>query len=229
MNKIIKAALERRGMTQKELAEAIYVTPQAVSKWISGESRPTLDNAIEIDKVLGINLTAEMARKERKEKTMNYQPQELRKLDSFKKASDEAKLILERANITQNYSHAINELLHWLLSATIALTYNQLITYKKTNEFDEEPDYGWIASNLDDFFQKCARYEGYHNELHYSFFCLGGDLFESFGDSRMPNHEYASAAMDCWYNLEMVFDPDWNSPLFEEFKVALLEVINALN
>ena len=229
MNKLIKAALERRGMTQKQLADAIHVTPQAVSKWVSGETRPTQDNVVEIDKILGVDLTAEMVRRERKEKEMEYQHQDLRNLDTFEKASDEAKLILERANIPQNYSHTINELLHWLLSATIALTYNQLITYKKNDEFDEEPNYGWIASNLDDFFQECTRYAGYHNELHYSFFCLGGDLFESFGEYRMPNHEYASAAMDCWYNLERVFDPDWNSPLFEEFKVALLEVINALN
>ena len=229
MNEIIKVALKRRGMTQKELASIIHVTPQAVSKWVSGKTRPTQDNVVEICKILGVNLTSEMLRKERKEKKMEYQHQELERLDSFEKASDEAKLILERAGIPQNYGHAINELLHWLVVAVIALTYNQLITYKPNDEYDEAPDYSCIGPNLEDFFQKCYRYQGYRNELDYSLYCLGGNIFESFGQDEMPNRDYANEAMNCWHNLKKVFDPNWNSPLFEEFKVALLEVIDALS
>ena len=44
--KLIKKALEEKKMTQKELAETLYVTPQAVSKWLNGESRPSQDNAL---------------------------------------------------------------------------------------------------------------------------------------------------------------------------------------
>lgn len=40
-------------MSQKELAEKIYVTPQAVSKWIKGESQPTFDNTKLMVKIFG--------------------------------------------------------------------------------------------------------------------------------------------------------------------------------
>lgn len=228
MNKLIKAALERQGMTQKQLADVIHVTPQAVSKWISGESRPTQDNVVEIARALGVNLTAEMIKREKQEKTMNKNHLELEDLNSFEKASDEAKLILGRAGIPQNYPHHINELLFRLISATIGLTYHQLITYKSHDELDDAPDYSSIAANLDDFFHEYHGRENFHNELHYSFFCLGGDLFESFGKYKMPDHDYASAAMDCWYSLEKVSNPNWHSLLMDEFKIALLEIIDTI-
>ena len=57
MEELIKKALEEKKMTQKELAEKLYVTPQAVSKWLTGESRPSQDNVERIYEILGIDLT----------------------------------------------------------------------------------------------------------------------------------------------------------------------------
>ena len=37
------AAREQRGMTQQDLAEKLYVTRQAVSRWENGETEPSVD------------------------------------------------------------------------------------------------------------------------------------------------------------------------------------------
>ena len=39
----IKNLRNKTGMTQKELAEKLYVTPQAVSRWENGEVEPSID------------------------------------------------------------------------------------------------------------------------------------------------------------------------------------------
>ena len=56
MESIIKHVLEKAGMSQKEFAEKLYVTPQAVSKWVRGESRPSVDNVERIFEITGINI-----------------------------------------------------------------------------------------------------------------------------------------------------------------------------
>ena len=53
MDQILKKALKERELSQKEFAELIHVTPQAVSKWLNGESRPSQDNVILIFETLG--------------------------------------------------------------------------------------------------------------------------------------------------------------------------------
>ena len=54
MKEIIKRALEETGMQQKELADAIHVSPQAVHKWIKGESQPTFDNIKLMTEIFGV-------------------------------------------------------------------------------------------------------------------------------------------------------------------------------
>ena len=39
----LAAAREQRGMTQQDLAEKLYVTRQAVSRWETGETEPSVD------------------------------------------------------------------------------------------------------------------------------------------------------------------------------------------
>ena len=38
----LAAAREQRGMTQQDLAEKLYVTRQAVSRWENGETEPSV-------------------------------------------------------------------------------------------------------------------------------------------------------------------------------------------
>ena len=85
MEKLIKKALEEKKMTQKELAKKLYVTPQAVSKWLNGESRPSQDNMERIYEILGIDLTKEVvARCHLNKESMKHS--EIKDLDSFEKA-----------------------------------------------------------------------------------------------------------------------------------------------
>lgn len=51
----IKELRSNNKMTQKELAEILYVTPQAVSRWENGIVEPSLATVIEIAKIFHIN------------------------------------------------------------------------------------------------------------------------------------------------------------------------------
>lgn len=226
MNEIIKKALERAGMTQADLAKAIHVTPQSVSKWVRGDSRPTQDNVVMIREILGINLTEEMVKESRKGKTaMKKEHCELKDLNTIEKAKDEAKLILEEAGIAVNYPHHIYILVEWLVTATIGLTYHKMLNHKDTYD---EFDFGCVYCELESFFSEETRHKGCQNELAYSFYFMGMDLFESFGEYRLENHEYCREAMSLWYDLQHAFGEKWNSPLLPEFKVALIEVLSNL-
>ena len=228
MNKILKDALERAGMSQKELAEAIHVTPQAVSKWVNGESRPTFDNVIEINKILGVDLAKEMVRATKKGKTaMKRQHCELNDLNSIEKAQNEARLILQDAGIPTNYPHHIYALLEWLITATIGMTFYQNL---RNNDHEDDYDYDLLPEVLEDFFEKEYRFKNYQSRLAYSFYLLGMDLFEANAEYEIDQEyvDYGNCAVSLWYNFERVFAPLWHSPLLDEFKVALLEVVDSL-
>ena len=54
----IRLLRERAGLTQEEVAEAMHVSRQAVSKWESGLSRPSSDNLIRLARLFKVELTA---------------------------------------------------------------------------------------------------------------------------------------------------------------------------
>ena len=223
MNKLIKNALEEKRMTQKELAEVLIVTPQAVSKWVKGESKPTFDNIQRMIEIFGSEFANKVIKKGIKEKrSMDNQRIEIKELNTIEKAIEESKNILNRSNIAC-YSHAVYVLLSWLLPASIGLTYHQYINNRnKENEFFYED----IFFHLNDFFEECIQYpREYKNELSYDFFLMGGDLFESWGEYRLINHDYANDAMGLWYRFEKAIDGQKSSDLLNEFKVALAEII----
>ena len=47
---------KRRGLSQEELAEALGISRQAISKWERGESGPDVDNAILLGRLYGVSL-----------------------------------------------------------------------------------------------------------------------------------------------------------------------------
>ena len=51
----ISACRKRMGLSQEELAERLYVTRQAISKWENGTSVPSIDTLCEISKLFGIS------------------------------------------------------------------------------------------------------------------------------------------------------------------------------
>lgn len=53
----IKASREKRDMTQQQLADTLYVTRQAVSRWENGETAPGIDMTKLIAKTLEVPIT----------------------------------------------------------------------------------------------------------------------------------------------------------------------------
>ena len=214
MEPSIKRVLEKTGMTQKEFAEKLHVTPQAVSKWVRGESRPSVDNVERIFGITGINIMKMDNTTRCSRKTMNQK--ELKDIDNYVKAKREADSILQFAEIRANYSHSVYKL------AVICLTYHQMLNRK-----DEGIEYDWIFTNLLDYLddQCMKKVDGlYENQLEYSFYLMGMDLFESFDVNTIPDDEYCREAMADWYRFEKALVKDKRSPVYNELLVAITEI-----
>ena len=52
----ILAHLRKLGMSQKELAAKLHVTPQTVNSWVKGNSNFTIETIVRIEDVLGVEL-----------------------------------------------------------------------------------------------------------------------------------------------------------------------------
>jgi ribosome-binding protein aMBF1 (putative translation factor) len=52
----ILAQLRKLGMSQKDLAEKLQVTPQTVNSWVKGSSNFTIETIVRIEEVLGVEL-----------------------------------------------------------------------------------------------------------------------------------------------------------------------------
>lgn len=52
----IKRLMEFENMNQKQLADEIGLTPVAVSRYLSGKRKPTIDFAVSISKAFGVSL-----------------------------------------------------------------------------------------------------------------------------------------------------------------------------
>lgn len=224
IGEIIKETLKKQGMTQKELAEKLYVKPQAVSKWINNESEPSKDNIRNIFEILGINLMQEFVKGKRANvDSTNFDFNEIKYLDTIDKARKESKRILDAALIKQNYSHPVYTLMDWLVTSTIGLAFHNFV---KNKSECEEFEKGIVISYLNDFFAECTRYSNqYPNELAYQFYIMGMDLFESFGEYKLPNHDYCMDAIELWNNFEKSFDFSYHTSISIEFKTALSELL----
>ena len=51
----IKELREKYNITQKELAEILFVTPQAISRWENGKVEPSLAMVVKIAKYFNVN------------------------------------------------------------------------------------------------------------------------------------------------------------------------------
>lgn len=215
MKEIIKNALEKIGMTQKQLASAIHVSPQAVSQWIKGEKQPTWDNIKLMTEIFGIEFGNEILKKGLKKKiNMKKQPSELEDLNTIEKAQSEAKNLLDSSGI-HNYSKSVYTLLDWLLTAVIGLVYHRYIN----NKNEDDTYYEDIYFYLNDITEEGGK------DIRDDFYYMGGDLFESFGEDKLPNDEYARQCMDLWYRFKKIYDFNDESDFNKEFKTALLDLI----
>ena len=55
-NKILLDLRTRNGLTQEELAQRVFVTRQAVSRWESGDTTPTMDKLKSLARIYGVSL-----------------------------------------------------------------------------------------------------------------------------------------------------------------------------
>lgn len=226
MEELIKKALEEKKMTQKELAEKLYVTPQAVSKWLTGESRPSQDNVERIYEILGIDLTKEVVAKRHLNKKCMKETN-IEDLNTFEKAKKEAISILDELGFASKYSHSVYTLCNWLLCSVIGLVYHKYI-----NNHDKEVtfDYGDIYFELEDYIKREVSYDKpglYENDLEYDFYIMGMDLFESFGDDKLLNLDYGHEVMSCWERFKTAVIKDNSSPVYNELLVAISELIDS--
>lgn len=218
MNKLIDKYLKKNNITQKDLAEKIYVTPQAVSKWIKGISQPTFDNVVRMADIFGQKFYSQSYKKlNGGKKNMIANDKNLQNLETIEKAKEETDKLLEEINIC-NYPHSVNVLLSWFVPAVIGLTYHKYI-----NNVDENEGYTYddIFFYLNNYFEECyEKFDDFKNQLDYDFYLMGGDLMESFDRYKLKNHEFGNQAMDLWYRFKKVFD-NLGSTLKDEFSVAL--------
>ncbi|MDD3865972.1 MAG: helix-turn-helix transcriptional regulator [Candidatus Izemoplasmatales bacterium] len=56
ISKKITAKRKQKGMTQEELADALFVSRQAVSKWEMGKSLPSIDSLVEMTKLFDVTI-----------------------------------------------------------------------------------------------------------------------------------------------------------------------------
>ena len=227
MEKIIKKALEEKNMTQKELAEKLFVSPQAVSKWITGESRPSQDNVERIFEILGVDLTKEMVVRGHINKKCMRETK-IQDLDNFEKAKKEAVSILDEVGFASKYSHSVYVLCDWLLCSVIGLVYHKFINNHDKNISFEYSD---IYFKLEDYVKDEISFDKpglYQNDLEHDFYLMGMDLFESFGEYKLPNHEYGEEVMSCWERFKTAVVKDNSSPVYNELLVAISELIDSV-
>ena len=215
---IIQKELNRAHISQKELAHKIFVSPQAVSKWINNQSQPTFDNIKAMCEVFNTDLSAKLIASERRNRIKMKEHMLLKELNSFEQANKETELILDETEIREHYPYSIYILLKWLISAVIGLTYHQFL---KQNV--KELVYEDIFFNLNNYFEKCIIPNKFGNQLEYDFYLMGADLFESFEKSQKSNYEYCSAALDTWHRFKKAFSLNKEADL----KLALIEIISS--
>ena len=96
IGKYIQEKRKAKELTQSELAERLYITDRAVSKWECGRSLPDSSIMLELCKILGISVNELLTGEDLKMETYNSQAeQNLIQMIKEKEASDKRLLNLE--------------------------------------------------------------------------------------------------------------------------------------
>ena len=95
IGKFIAEKRKAKNLTQLQLAERLYVTDRAVSKWECGRSLPDSSIMLELCEVLGISVNELLTGEELKMETYNKQAEEnLIQMIKFTITNKKAELIL---------------------------------------------------------------------------------------------------------------------------------------
>lgn len=52
----VKAFMQRKSITQSDLANEVGVTQGMISLWLSGRKRPSLDNLVSLSRITGVTI-----------------------------------------------------------------------------------------------------------------------------------------------------------------------------
>ena len=94
----IRALRTEKGMTQKEIADRLFVTAQAVSRWENGEVEPSLNTIMELAKIFGVSVDSLLGiTAESNSATGTEQTQELEeKIDNEPPTPPEPEVIIKK-------------------------------------------------------------------------------------------------------------------------------------
>ena len=95
IGKFISDKRKEFGLTQSQLAEKLFVTDRAVSKWERGRSLPNTESMVELCKIFNISLTELINGETSSSNTVNQTENQLLALIKEKENSDKRLLLFE--------------------------------------------------------------------------------------------------------------------------------------
>ena len=249
----IRRELDRRGLSQKDLAEKLFVTPQAVSQWISGKYRPDEEYRKGIRDVLGINVNDIVYNTEDHGETkMNVTPlEQITDLDTLHDAVEE---ILNNCQyfIDQTYAHSITEMLRRMLYLVIGYeTYYAEIAHLHTHDGpapDDPVDWSWIGDDIREMLMSEKKFAfpmpiGFNlssfpfrspgfllsNQIEWMAYKIGGELFEEGAEHESPEYLISLGSKgELSGEILNSMLPDRENTLVTMFKIALFGLVRVL-
>ena len=145
---IIRRAREKAGFSQEQLAEKLFVTKQAVSKWENGRSRPDEDIRYTLSKALEIRLDYSPLPKQKEAPYMDIMA-----LDEIKSIDDLEEVVsklISTVELDGSNKVVIQKVLRLLLIQALGYYcyYMKRISPKDSRDPDDTFDWGDIAYYL---------------------------------------------------------------------------------
>ena len=192
LGKMIKDFRDKKGLTQDQLADMVFVTKQAVSNWERGKNRPDEAAREKLTEVLGIRFEGKGA--EGESKVEIKQIEEIESLDELGLTIDK---ILETINIDGAYENTVKKLLEMTLWTIIGYE-RYKFHFDQKNLEGYEFDWGSIAWTLGSLvdekesypfedFRKMESFVNYtgnsiKDKLSCYSYTAGAELFEDFDE-----------------------------------------------
>ena len=253
LGKKIQRALRRSGLTQKDLAEKLPATPQAVSQWVNGKYRPDQMYWKTLHEILGINVYEILHNTENYGAgEMNITPlEQITNLDTLRDAVEE---ILNNCQyfIDQTYAHSITEMLRRMLYLVIGYEiYYAEIAHLHTHDGpapDDPVDWSWIGDDIREMLMSDKSMPfpmpiGFKlssfpfrspdfllsNQIEWMSYKIGGELFEEGAEHDSPEYirSLGSKGELSGYILNCML-PDKENSLVTMFKIALFGLVKVL-
>ena len=236
IGQMIRIARTKRGLTQEELANELYVTKQAVSDWELGKHRPSPDLWRRLNEFLKIDITDET-------ESHGLKAIPLKQIDGIETLN---RLVAEMINcleLDSLFEHSLKKLLKMTLQVVLAYECYCRGIYWRDNP-DDELDWALIAWDVGTLLkQDTSDFIPVESKSTYSvqkyplaeMICyltqsIEGELFEDFDEDGFRDgylKKLAHSGVLSGYELLKVLPKGENS-LLTSYKLALLELAEAI-